>query len=347
LIIIIKNIIYKQEDNTMKKNLKKFLLIIPVNIAAAVLLLIAADYLYSRYNYYKTMDQNIKSFSSGLSREEKKKYYNFNYTLDLMHFSRIYNQEAPFDSARRVSRPSKPSQKKSLIFFGCSYAYGQNLEDNETIEYLLSQKTDRTVYNRGFMGMGLSQMLYITRNKDFYNYIDKEPEYAFYIFITDHINRILSYKYTAHVYLNYEIKDGHLVETPAAFPLLRRITFFSNFIYDRRVNKIVNDETKRDELFDLMKLYFEESRAALKEKYPDIKFVIIKYPLGIDGVSFNEYIYNTERWRELEEEGFIVYDLKEKAGADITKKEYILPDAHPNAKAWEIISRRLINDLNL
>ena len=57
--------------------------------------------------------------------------------------------------------------------------------------------------------------------------------------------------------------------------------------------------------------------------------------------------YVTERWKELEDEGFIIYDLSKKLDTDITTNDYTFPDGHPNTKAWDIVSEKLVKDLNL
>ena len=82
------------------------------------------------------------------------------------------------------------------------------------------------------------------------------------------------------------------------------------------------------------------------EKYPDVKFIIIKHPVSKKMIE-NDYFYNTERWKELEKEGFIVVDLAKDLDFDITSKEYILPDMHPNKKAWQIVIPKLVKDLKM
>ena len=57
--------------------------------------------------------------------------------------------------------------------------------------------------------------------------------------------------------------------------------------------------------------------------------------------------YETPLWEEFKKEGFIIYDLKEKIDVDLTNPEYLLPDLHPNAKAWNTVVPKLAKDFNL
>ena len=58
-------------------------------------------------------------------------------------------------------------------------------------------------------------------------------------------------------------------------------------------------------------------------------------------------IYTTDRWKELESEGFIVYDVMKETNSDMTSSEYTVFDGHHNEKAWELITNALIKKLGL
>ena len=87
----------------------------------------------------------------------------------------------------------------------------------------------------------------------------------------------------------------------------------------------------------------------MKKHYPDIKFIIIKYPS--DGYSMDEpvpaAVYNSYRWKEFQNEGFIIYDLGQNINIDFSDKTFTLPDGHPNARTWKIITPKLVKDLNI
>jgi hypothetical protein len=93
-----------------------------------------------------------------------------------------------------------------------------------------------------------------------------------------------------------------------------------------------------------MKRYFLQTRYELQKRYPDIKFIIVKYPVYDENTQYQEKIYNSEIWKELEKDGFLIYDLKKEINADLTQNEYILSDRHPSPKAWQIITPKFVHD---
>ena len=110
------------------------------------------------------------------------------------------------------------------------------MNDNETIEYKLSQLTNRTVYNRGFSGFGLGQMVWQTKQSEFYDDIKEPVDYVIYIYILDHLRRIYEHKYGhSNVYLSYEAKNGNLIEKNPITLQLNRFyiisNLFKNFIF--------------------------------------------------------------------------------------------------------------------
>ena len=57
------------------------------------------------------------------------------------------------------------STKKPIVLFGCSFAAGSGLKDDETLSARISQLTNRSVYNRGDEGLGPQMMLYQLQTK--------------------------------------------------------------------------------------------------------------------------------------------------------------------------------------
>lgn len=81
----------------------------------------------------------------------------------------------------------------------------------------------------------------------------------------------------------------------------------------------------------------------IHEKYPNAKFIIIKYPAN----NNDDWYISTSRWKELEQETDIkVYDAGDLSGVNLKSREYILDDGHPNKHAWEMIIPNLSKKLN-
>lgn len=239
-------------------------------------------------------------------------------------------------------------KNKPIMLFGCSFAYGMWLNDNQTFAYKLSELTKRPVYNRAYTGWGIQQMLYQLNRKDFYTEV-KEPEYIIYIFIPDHEKRLLQTLYdffSGEPYLKYVEKDGQLEEAT------RIPTFFLRF-YTVRAMLCAEQQNayskinykKYNQIFDLMEKTFIESKRVANQHFPNTKFIILKY-YGADAPD--SWFMKTERWHELEKKGFIVVDTKELVGRYLDKPEDLCPDIlHPSEKAWDIVTPKLVKKLNL
>ena len=337
----------------------KKLLIILINLILFILLFICVDYFSAKYQYYisnKNISEMMKNHKDFDTLGEKFKSEKFRYNLQLIHFKKFWDEQRKhFDNERRVVKPKNINKngQKAIIVFGCSFAEGAFLEDNETFEYKLSNLTNYTVYNRGFSGFGLGQMVWQTKQKEFYEDIKEPVDYVIYIYILDHLRRIYEHKYGhINVYLGYEENNGKLIEKNPLTLQLNRFYLISNFFQNIIFSKIYLNKKNDDKNFDLIKLHFEEARKELQKRYPNVKFIIIKHPFGVmtsndmDSYSLLNS-YTTKRWQELEDEGFLVYDLKDVLDVDITSDEYTFPDGHPNEKAWNIVTKKLVKDLNL
>ncbi len=268
----------------------------------------------------------------------------FEYSIKLKPFEQDYINI-------RKNKLRKPvgitSNKKSIVIFGCSYAYGYILPDEKILSYKLYELTGRPIYNRAFVAWGLQHMLYQLKRDDFYKEI-KEPEYIIYIFITDHLRRMYSFVSDSpflynELYLRYEIKNGKCRElnkevfSYAGFSILKSLK-------EKRVNDTLYKKDNFNKVFDDMESIFVESKKEVQKHYPKTKFIILKYR-----DHNNSWYLNTDRWKELEREGFIVIDTKNLTGKDLYKKEYVFKevyDLHPNEKGWDVVSKSLKERFN-
>lgn len=327
----------------MKKNK---LFIISINILVIIITLLIVD-VFVAYKNHNFMCNYIKqtSSNSGFERNENP-CPQFTYRFGLMSFEEFLKKEKQ-DYKKYINQ-----RNKSIIVFGCSFAHGswQN-GDSGNFTDILNKYSKRYVYNRAFGGFGPAPMLWQVENNEFYNNIKIEPEYIIYVFISYQPQRITTDKWgdssSRPIYIGYNQKNGKLVENKSPLLLLCRLNFIKKLIVDHYMKKY-SSENGKEELFDLFKMHLSQSKVDLQKKYPNTKFIIIKYPMGIDSTqALEKYFYETDKWEELKEEGFIVYDLKKEINEDLTDKKYLLPDLHPNQKAWEIIVPKLINDLNI
>ena len=109
---------------------------------------------------------------------DKKLLYDVTYTIDA-------------NGWRVVPYPS-PDSATAVAFFGCSYTFGEGVNDNETLPYRFAEKSGGrfTAFNFGIHGYGPHQMLAILENE-----LEKpalgvqRPRYAIYQALTSHVSR--------------------------------------------------------------------------------------------------------------------------------------------------------------
>ncbi len=354
---LIKGDIDSMDNNNQDKKKSIFFKII-FNLLIISILFVFTDFISSLFQYksfFKSFEDKLKQRTSYTLEEHSSPPLLYNYTWKISPFREYYKKYIISELATLKRRiiPQK-SSKKSIVIFGCSFAEGANLKNNETFGYKLSKITNRPVYNLGLSGFGLSETVFLSKLNDFYSHIKVQPEYAVYVYIPDQIRRIYADRYglDKNVYLNYEFKDGKLEEKNAPFLQLSRFYLFKT-LFRKKIDQYISDEKNCDKHFDLLKIYFNEIRNELRKKYPKIKFIIIKYPSSIGerddvymGHGYN-YTFYTDRWKELGESGFIIYDLSDKIKVNLQSEEYTVFDGHPNAKAWDIITKKLKQDIRL
>ncbi len=335
--------------------MKKFLTIILVNIILIGSIFLIADYI-RKYNFYsryckKEVEETKKL---GYFANYKECMKNYKYSIKCEHISKYIKKLNLFDNVEYPDITSEP--KSSILIFGCSFAEGSKISAK-----LLANLTDSVIYDFGIGGRGISEMFYLVNSSELYKNIDSTstpPKYVIYIFIPDQLSRIYRSKYAYESsYINWGIENGHLVEKKSFYHILNRFDLFKSYHMDKVYSKDISVENN-DKNFDLIKLFFMDSRAKLMAHYPKIKYIIIKHPQCAECLNKNyengeyNYVYTTPRWKELEEEGFIIFDTRTDLPDDITDRKYFLPDGHPNKLAWDFIYTELVkklkkNDVNL
>ena len=240
--------------------------------------------------------------------------------------------------------------KKSVITAGCSFTEGSGIEEDETVSYKLQKQTGRKVYNRGLPGQGPQSNLYDIQTSDFFNK-DKitEPEYYIYTFISDHLRRIYIdyWSFASYsVYNPYKIRNNKLVPKKLK---VSPADYVKTTLLFKRLNLLAFDFESDDKKFDRFKLYIYAIKNELIKRYPKIKVAILVYhPEPDTMVTHHIKPFRTERWKELEDDGFIVLRFDKPEFDYLKEKEYISEDeVHPSGKAWDKLVPIIIDKLGL
>lgn len=322
--------------------MKKFLNII-ITVLICISIFFIFDYIQYKIIVKKTNEQPAYSYLHQLFSPN---YYSCMSSI-------LHNK--PFEYKLKYYRKNiynrRNNAKNPILVFGCSFAFGYLLDDENTFSNKLSKKTKRNVHNMSMCACGIQHMFRLLKDKIFYEYINKNeistPEYAIYIYIPSHLQRISSYTFpsiigTDGANLLYGIKNSKLVQK-------KPIPFFHKCYTVKKLLSIIDNKNNPKLLemkyknFAIANELFTESKNLLKSHYPNIKFVILRYNYDL---ADNEYEL-PYMWDILKKEGFIIIDSKDLIGRIYTKKDTVGDNFHPSEKTWDELVPKLIEELKL
>ena len=301
--------------------MKRILLIIFINILVfSVLLGIIEASIYLHHKKYTFEDTSFGySFINPPQNNDDLEYF--------FNGSNEYGYGRVPDGTEYKSDP--------IIIFGCSFAYGMELNKDQTIGYKLSHILKRPVYNRSVYGQALSEMYYQSESEEFYKQVPKSDT-VIYIMIDDHYRRMFTD--TCEVIdtwflVQYDIKKGKLIRR-------KYKNIFSNFIKSLYLVKQIKhsyfakyttDEKNKEKLTDDALIYFIKTRENLEKRWNNkIKFTVIFY---------NDILGSDLLKEKLLKNQFYVIDIKDLTNENLYDDKYLAVDKiHPSEAAWDLLT---------
>lgn len=230
-----------------------------------------------------------------------------------------------------------------IVVFGCSFAYGQNLNENQTFEYKLAKLIHRDVINQALMAGGIQYMYFLTQNDMLYKKIPYSDE-VIYIMFSGHLRRLLVDFFVVHLnYFNlrYIVKDGNIVIQNYDRPFINffKSLYLVKWIQHKYVYYSIRNEKNAEKYTELQLLYFNKARENLEKNWgTKVKFTIVLY---------DKCFYEKLLIKKLKENGFNVISAPEITNNKISGREYEIPkDGHPNEAAWDLLTPLIAKKLN-
>lgn len=265
--------------------------------------------------------------------------------------SLIYDVTYTIDAnGLRISPPWHKDVAGTVLFFGCSFTYGEGLHDNETLAYQVGTQSGgryRTL-NFGFHGYGPHQMLAAIEHGMVRRIVDTRPQYVFYTAIPNHVVRVVgkvNYGKHAPRYLldtsGNVYQAGRFEDVSGQRPDQSELTWqLSKSAIYRTIQNM--GQLPSDDDIRLMCAVVRKSKDRLTAEYPGIQFHVILWP-GV--VKEEEPIYQKLK-TEFQEMGFplhIVEDIL--PGYAANPSQYLLGgnDRHPNALANRLLAQYLLD----
>lgn len=270
---------------------------------------------------------------------EKSSYLKHNYKyswLEHKNFDETYQMIKEEGLRKPIGLDYK---KKPILLMGCSFAWGYDLDEKDTLGFKLSKQTQRPLYNRAYQfWWGLQTMYYQSLLEDFYKEVP-EPEYVIYVFMDDHAGRALSsviepfYQYP---HLRYVINKDKLER--------EKFAFVYNLFFFKKIARIIANRHYDENHLRIINKFFIETKKEFDKHWKNYKFVILLYDTG----ESSDNIVNGAKIKELNEQGFIVLSTKDLLGRYLNQKEDVIwDDCHPSAKVWTELTPKIIKRLNI
>ncbi|MCC6369480.1 MAG: hypothetical protein IT236_00600 [Bacteroidia bacterium] len=208
-----------------RKNLKIFLF----NFSAVFIALFAFetfDYVRSLFNYTTNSPVGAKysgTFFNNLALTGPKKGLGYgprndtSFCATAQRFNKeelIYDVTYCFEKGHRQTPNSKASAKKKVWFLGCSFTFGDGLNDTETLPYYFNEYSGGSfnVTNLGFSGYGTHQALQSTELNILNSEYNKgDTGIVVYSFIPEHFIRAAGKSSWDINGPWYELENGQLV----------------------------------------------------------------------------------------------------------------------------------------
>jgi len=260
----------------------------------------------------------------------------------------ICDVEYSVDEYGRRVTPVKERKKrdKFVLFFGCSFTFGDGVGDNQTLAFEVGKNTGQYMpYNYGFSGEGPFDILAKIENIDFKNDVKEGNGISIYTFIDSHIHRtigsasLMGSKFNDIYYR--ETNDGRLVRAgnfETGRPLLTTIYRILDKSKILKALRITFPMRIMEEHIKLTARTIQEMQHQFARKYPLGTFYVLIYPSLTYGKLLIPY---------LNEMGIKYLDYSDLFDRRDPRFRLAKEDGHPSPLAYRIIAERIIKDLRL
>lgn len=307
----------------MKKNLVMIIMIVTASLIISALCSWSIWVKYIKYIERQRGETVNKSFSGTLTEKNNYQYDNdFNIKVLKPNISvtarRTINSEVVYDviyeidhNAFRFTKSNDKSANKYL-FLGCSFMFGEGLNNNETLPYYFSEelKFQSQVINAGYPGTATNVAYTILQSKKMKDILNGEAEYIIYGFIDAHVFRNLA---GAHQNFIFKVNDGKLAKIS--------MTKDANLIFSDTIMR----KLRKSEAMELTaRLIYEMN--LISEKYYKAKFVVFFYP------DCDKEVLEFMR-KELSKNNIAFFESAVDYSKDVSCEYLIKNEGHPTPKA--------------
>src|ERR1035437_435352 len=258
----------------------------------------------------------------------------------------IYNVSYTIKDGLRYTPNSNGESQNCVLFFGCSFTFGEGLSDSATLPFFFNQysKQQYKVFNYGFHGYGPRQMLANIENrvpKDIQ--VCKSKKIAIYSFMIDHVSRAAGYGSWDQNGPKYEIIDGSLrkVGTFTKLPRIIVNQLSRSYIYKRLFCE------RKPSHYDFMRTIeiIKKSNELLLKDSVNLYVFVWDNPGSIVKSFQNDYYYFIDEMKKDNIKTFFLHDAIWDFDEKMNSYSLDNDDPHPNGFANEKIAKYLYSKL--
>lgn len=251
------------------------------------------------------------------------------------------------DAAGRRCTPveHEAGRDKFAFFFGCSFAFGEGVNDDETLEAHFARAAPEYMpYNFAFKAYGPQAMYLQVVEDGFAVDVTQHSGIAVYVFIDHHIDRAIGTVWVSTTWgcdLPYlTLEDGQLVHH-GSFETGRPLTQFCYRVFRHLPSvqylNIDYPPVERVKNYRLVAAMVEQTAAMLGQRFPGLRFYVVVYPKQQMGEKLRGYL-NGPNVKVLDYSEL----LRDAAGSG---DAYYGIDGHPTGAAHRVVAEQLAADV--
>lgn len=257
----------------------------------------------------------------------------------------VFDATYSFDSfgRRKNILPRKASQQRFLILFGCSFTYGNGLNDDETLNYHIARQSEQYYpYNYAIGASGTNALLSLVEKTDFKTQVSESTGDFVYVYLPiSHVARATG-RHPSLRFLQFDPwfkqkDDGSLVQAG----------LFRDRVWQNRFYKLLGwfAETVRgqpnrivpplgeDDYLTVCQMIAQAKRRFLQQ-YPNSRFLVYAHPIA--------GAIESPLQQCLAEKGVDFLN-----GKNLTGDFTIANDGHPNSRANRAVAKEILQYLDL
>lgn len=272
------------------------------------------------------------------------------YQNDKVLYDVIYEHDD--HGLRKTEANLSKSYDEHLIIAGCSFTYGDGLNVEESLPFLMERELLRiNSYNLGVRGGGLSTILFYMERGSIKKIIKEKRGKFIYLFMSNHPSRwlarpdFLSWAWESYPY--YENKNGKIYYKGP----LKDQTFYKLFkkaqeLGFKKTPQLLALKNKNDFSEDELKNFVEGIdllRDSYLKAFPEGEFYLL--------INFSEKNQITNRVTQLAKRlGISTLDASEPffemmSQQNVSNAEFVLPDGHPGRKGNELMRDFILDSI--